>query len=185
VSRRYPTVNRAAIVSSHLREAFAELQELPGAANITLTMSPSEPYFRLAASGAAGSCKVDFPQVRDALFTRTFLCCHPSLRSTFRPHPFAPSGVVVPARGSSRVRLELCSWLWYAGASQGSESFVSFNSTAPQEFDYHLSLLQVRHSPTLCAQSLLITTTPVLVFLRVCCSWRSVCCRQPRRPTSG
>ncbi len=84
--RRYATINRAVIRSLHLREAFIELAELPGAASVEITFAPTEPYLQFEAAGSGGSCVVDFPQ--------------------------------------------------------GSESFISFNSTAPQAFRFHLSLLQ-------------------------------------------
>jgi hypothetical protein len=84
--RRYPALNRALLKSAHLKEAFAELGDLPGAANIEVTMAPTYPYLRLAAAGSGGSCAVDFPQ--------------------------------------------------------GSESFVTFDSTAPQTYRFHASLLQ-------------------------------------------
>ena len=56
-------VNRVIIQSQHLREAFSELSDLPGAANVSITMAPAEPYFQLSAAGSVGTCTVSFPQV--------------------------------------------------------------------------------------------------------------------------
>jgi Repair protein Rad1/Rec1/Rad17 len=86
IRRRYPALSRALLKSAHLKEAFAELGDLPGAANIEVTMAPAYPYFRLAAAGSGGSCAVDFPQ--------------------------------------------------------GSESFISFESSSAQTYRFHASLLQ-------------------------------------------
>ena len=63
---RYPIVNRALIRSLHLKDAFAELSDLPGAANINITFSPTEPYLRIGASGSGGSCYIDFPQASES-----------------------------------------------------------------------------------------------------------------------
>mmetsp|Transcript_2189 Transcript_2189/g.5047 ORF Transcript_2189/g.5047 Transcript_2189/m.5047 type:complete len:360 (-) Transcript_2189:109-1188(-) len=60
--RNFPTVNRMIVKSSQLRDAFAELGELAGAATVSVLMSPQKPFFRLSADGQLASCSVDFPQ---------------------------------------------------------------------------------------------------------------------------
>ena len=52
VFRETPCANRAWLKSEHLREAFAELSDLPGASTVTVYMAPHQPHLRLSAVGA-------------------------------------------------------------------------------------------------------------------------------------
>ena len=64
--RSSPVVNKAIIKSARLREAFAELSDVSGAATVALRMSPQDPAFRMEAVGALGSVFIDFAAQSDS-----------------------------------------------------------------------------------------------------------------------
>jgi cell cycle checkpoint protein len=59
--RESNTVGEVIVLSDSLREAFSEIYNLPGAASVYLSLSPSAPYFQISAVGNAGRCDIEFP----------------------------------------------------------------------------------------------------------------------------
>jgi hypothetical protein len=53
---------KAVVKSDALRDAFIELSELPGAAQVRLLMSRQAPHLVLSAKGDSSSCEIEFPQ---------------------------------------------------------------------------------------------------------------------------
>jgi len=119
IFRESPVPNKAWIRAEHLREAFAELADLPGASTVTIYMAPRAPHFRLSAVGeqCVVWCRV------------TCLSCMGDMtgraRRALRGHVLNPGNA-----GSCTVDFP-----------KGSETFVTFDSTQEQLFHYHLSLL--------------------------------------------
>jgi hypothetical protein len=65
-------VGQAVIFSDALSDAFCEIYSLPGAATVSLLMSPVAPFFQLSAKGTTGECTIDFPKGSESF--KTFQC---------------------------------------------------------------------------------------------------------------
>ncbi|CAM9644118.1 unnamed protein product [Chrysoparadoxa australica] len=59
-------VCRCILKSEHLKEAFQELSDVPGAAGMTVAVSKASPNFRLSTAGSLGTCEIDFPKESEA-----------------------------------------------------------------------------------------------------------------------
>ena len=72
------TVGQAIIFSDSLSDAFCEIYSLPGAATVSLLISPVAPFFQLSAEGTTGKCTIEFPKGSESF--KNFVCertiCH-------------------------------------------------------------------------------------------------------------
>ena len=72
------TVGQAIIFSDSLSDAFCEIYSLPGAATVSLLISPVSPFFQLSAEGTTGKCTIEFPKGSESF--KNFMCertiCH-------------------------------------------------------------------------------------------------------------
>ena len=62
--------NKVILEATNLKDAFNELDWSAG--SVKITMSPEDPYFRLATRGPSGTCEVDYPG--DSEIFETFDC---------------------------------------------------------------------------------------------------------------
>lgn len=58
--RAAPTLNRAILLSEFLKDALAEITDMPGAGSVGIEMGPDAPNLRFTAEGAVGTCDVEF-----------------------------------------------------------------------------------------------------------------------------
>jgi len=66
-------VFRAILKSEILKEAIAELSELPGASTIRVRVSPASPYFHLSAAGHHGHLEIAFSKHSEVSHRWTFI----------------------------------------------------------------------------------------------------------------
>jgi len=71
--RAAPVSSRMAIKSQFLKNSFAEL-DVPGASEVTVTMSSRAPFLQMSTKGSSSSCQVDFPMDKDADVFSEFEC---------------------------------------------------------------------------------------------------------------
>ena len=74
---------KAVIQSEVLHDALREAAEQPGATSVALSLSPSEPYFRLHTFGNLGACTIDIAANSDAFVS--WDCAAPVSHSYYLP----------------------------------------------------------------------------------------------------
>lgn len=100
--RNSAVLNKGVVKSELLREAFAELGELPGAATVNVLMSPTQPYFQLSADGQAASCRIDFPH-GDESFSQ--LSCQKHMNCEYRLSLIQQSGKALAHSDKTFIRM--------------------------------------------------------------------------------
>jgi hypothetical protein len=68
-------VGSVIVLSDSLRDAFSEIYSLPGATSVYLLLSPTAPFFQLAAIGSTGRCDIEFPHGSESF--SSFECASP------------------------------------------------------------------------------------------------------------
>mmetsp|Transcript_8027 Transcript_8027/g.9180 ORF Transcript_8027/g.9180 Transcript_8027/m.9180 type:complete len:345 (-) Transcript_8027:885-1919(-) len=95
-------VNKGIVKSDQLRDAFSELSELPGAATVSVLMSPEAPFFRLRTQGQTASCEIDFPK-GDETFTQ--LLCQKTMLCEYRLSLLQQAGKALSVSDKTFVRM--------------------------------------------------------------------------------
>ncbi|GBG31537.1 Cell cycle checkpoint protein RAD1 [Hondaea fermentalgiana] len=124
--RSAATVNRMVVKSAQLRDAFAELGELTGAATVAVLMSPKKPFFRLSADGQLASCSVDFPQGDESFSS---MKCEEHMVRTYRASLLQLAGRALPFADKTFVRMNKHGTLGLQHLiqqSDGVKSYVEF-----------------------------------------------------------
>mmetsp|Transcript_942 Transcript_942/g.1853 ORF Transcript_942/g.1853 Transcript_942/m.1853 type:complete len:399 (+) Transcript_942:74-1270(+) len=94
--------NKCVVTASQLREAFSMLQDMPGAATVSVLLSPNKPFFRLSTYGQLLSCIVDFPQGDESLANFT---CKEEMTCTYRLSLLQQAGRALQVADKTSIRM--------------------------------------------------------------------------------
>ena len=119
--------NRAILPSEHLRDAFSELSELPGATTVSVLMSPQRPFFRLSAQGQNGSCEIEFPHGHESF---TQLMCEVPLEFEYRLSLLQHAGRALATADKTFLRMNQDGMLsiqhMMVQSAEGGKTYVDF-----------------------------------------------------------
>ena len=120
------TVGQAIIFSDALSDAFCEIYSLPGAATVSLMMSPVAPFFQLSAEGTTGKCMIEFPKGSESF--KTFQCEH-TVRYHYQLSLIQDALKVLPSAHQTNIQMAENGLLCFQHRLQhksGEVSYVEF-----------------------------------------------------------
>ena len=119
-------VGQAIIFSDALSDAFCEIYSLPGAATVSLMMSPAAPFFQLSAEGTTGKCTIEFPKGSESF--KTFQCVR-TIRHQYQLSLIQDALKVLPSAHQTNIQISDNGLLCFQHRLQhkgGEVSYVEF-----------------------------------------------------------
>ncbi len=122
------------ILSDALCDTFAEIYALPGAASVSLLMSPRAPYLQLSAQGTTSQCTIEFPKGSESF--KSFECDR-VCRHSYQLSLIQDALKVLPSADRTNIHMHANGLLCFQHRLQhanGQSSFVEF-VVLPEEAD--------------------------------------------------
>ena len=120
------TIGQAIIFSESLSDAFCEIYSLPGAATVSLLISPAPPYFQLSAEGTTGKCTIEFPKGSESF--KNFMC-ERTIRNHYQLSLLQDALKVLPSSHQTNIQMSNNGLLCFQHRLQhksGDVSYVEF-----------------------------------------------------------
>jgi len=122
------TTHRCIIDGPQLREAFCMLQEMSGAASVSILLSPEAPFFRIKTHGQVLSCSVDFPKGPESLQE---IKCKEAKECTYRLSLLQQAGKALLNADKTNIRMN-------ANGSLALQHIINAGENKQTHVDYYI-----------------------------------------------